>query len=77
MEDSNIRYFFYSSEQLKIRKDLELRMGRRFKVGQVIVNGIRKPFTELSANSKSRYADAKLVAKGDPKTMKYTMPEGE
>lgn len=72
-----IKYFIYSSEQLKIRKEVELRMGKRFKVGHVIVDGTRKPFTELSSSSKSRYADAKIVAKGDPALMNYTMPEGD
>lgn len=72
-----IKYFMYSSEQLKIRKQVELKMGKKFKVGHVIVNGVKKPFTELSNTGKSRYADAKIVAQGDPQVMNYIMPKGE
>ena len=59
-----------------MRKKVESTMGKRFKVGHVVVNGVRKPFTELSSNPTSRYADAKLVTKGDPTLMTYTEPEG-
>ena len=74
---SQTKYFLYSSEQLKLRKSLELRMGKKFKVGYVIVNGVKKPFTELSLNPKSRFSDAIVVAEGDPNKMKYTLPMGE
>ena len=70
------KYFFYSSEQLKFRRQMEEKMGKRFVVGQVIVNGVRKPFTEMSSTKTSRYPDAKLVAEGDPSTMKYSLPGG-
>lgn len=72
-----IKYFLYSSEQLKFRKDVEAKMGKKFRVGHVIVNGVRKPFTELSSTPKSRYPDAKIVAEGDPTLMRYTLPEGQ
>ena len=74
---SQTKYFLYSSEQLKLRKSLELRMGKKFKVGYVIVNGVKKPFTELSLNPNSRFSDAIVVAEGDPNKMKYTLPMGE
>ena len=70
------KYFFYSYEQLNMRKKVESNMGKKFKVGHVVVNGVRKPFTEMSSSDKSRYADAKLVAYGDPTIMTYTEPEG-
>ena len=35
-----------------------------------------KPFTELSSKPTSRYSDVKIVAEGDPTTMRYTLPEG-
>lgn len=73
---AQIKYFIYSSEQLKFRREVELKMGKKFRVGHVIVNGVKKPFTELSPVSTSRYADAKVVASGDPTLMKYTLPEG-
>ena len=68
------KYFFYSYEQLQMRKQVELRMGKKFKVGHVVVNGVRKPFTEQTSSPKSRFSDAKLVASGDPTTMVYTDP---
>lgn len=70
------KYFLYSSEQLKFRKAVEEKMGKKFRVGHVIVNGAKKPFTELSSSPISRFADAKIVASGDDTTMKYTLPEG-
>ena len=71
-----IKYFLYSSEQLQLRKSVEQRMGNVFKPGTVIVNGKRRPFTELSSNPKSRFADAIVVASGDPTLMNYTLPKG-
>ena len=70
------KYFIYSSEQLKLRKSVEAKMGKTFKCGTVIVNGTRKPFTELSTRPTSRFSDAIIVAQGDPTLMKYTLPEG-
>lgn len=70
------KYFLYSSEQLKLRKSVEAKMGRTFKTGTVIVNGTRKPFTELSSKPTSRFSDAIIVASGDPTLMNYTLPEG-
>lgn len=70
------RYFLYSTEQFNLRKSVEEKMGKRFKVGHVIVDGVRKPFTEISASPISKYADAKVVASGDIATMRYTEPEG-
>lgn len=66
--------FFYSYEQLLMRKNIELSMGKKFKVGHVVVNGTRKPFTEMTSSAQSRFPDAKLVASGDPTTMNYTEP---
>ena len=71
------KYFIYSAEQLKLRREIEAKMGKKFVIGQVIVSGARKPFTELSSNPKSRFSDAKIVAEGDPTLMKYTLPEGK
>lgn len=68
------KYFFYSYEQLLMRKQVELKMGKKFKVGHVVVGGIRKPFTELTSSPQSRFADAKLVTSGDPAIMIYTEP---
>ena len=72
-----IKYFFYSAEQLKLRVRLEKTRGKTFNVGHVIVNGTRKPFTELSSKDTSIYPDAKLVASGEISLMKYTLPEAK
>ena len=71
------KYFLYSSEQLKFRKVMEEKMGKKFRVGHVIVNGVRKPFTEISSTTSSRYTDSKLVAQCEIATMRYTLPGGE
>lgn len=71
-----IKYFLYSTDQLKFRKEVEAKMGKKFMVGHVIVNGVKKPFTELSSSPNSRFTDAKVVAQGDPSIMRYTLPEG-
>lgn len=68
------KYFLYSLIQLNFRKQTELKLGRKFKPGQVIVNGKKLPFTELSSTDKSRYSDAMVVAQGETSNMKYTMP---
>lgn len=71
-------YFLFSAEQLKFRREIEEQMGRIFNVGQVIVNGERKPFTEISTSSISpRFSDSTVVASGKLGEMRYTMPKGE
>jgi hypothetical protein len=72
------KYFYYSTEQLKLRKQVEAKMGKSFVAGYVFVNGLKKPFTEItSTKGSSRFSDAKLVASGDPNLMKYTMPSSK
>ena len=72
------KYFLFSSTQLKFRKETELKMGKRFTPGWVIVNGKKLPFTELLLDKKnSRYSDAKVVYFGDPTKVKYEMPLSE
>lgn len=72
-----IKYFLFSREQLEFMKKMESVQGKRFKTGTVIVNGVRKQYTEMSNSSKSRYADAQLVTQGDISKIKYTPPKGE
>lgn len=69
------KYFLYSTSQLKFRKETELKLGRKFSPGWVIVSGKKLPFTELITEKKnSRYSDAKVVYYGDPTKVKYQMP---
>lgn len=72
-----VKYFLFSREQMEFRKDIEARQGKKFKVGTVIINGVRKHYTELSDSGKSRYSDAIIVAHGDISRIKYTPPKGE
>ena len=77
MAKGEYRYFLFSREQMEFRKAMEAKQGRKFKVGTVIISGVRKPYTELSITGKSIYSDADIVAHGDISTMKYTLPKGE
>jgi len=70
-----MKYFLFSSQQLDFRREIEKKMGKTFNPGQVIVNGARVSFTEISTeNSSKRYSDAKVVAYGDTDKLKYTLP---
>jgi len=73
------KYFLFSATQLRFRQDAELKLGRRFKPGQVIVKGKKHPFTEISSKpaSEGRYSDFREVYHGDPTKVKYTMPTAE
>lgn len=74
---SQIKYFLFSREQMEFRKSMEAKQGKKFKVGTVIVNGVRKHYTEMSDSGVSNYSDAKIVAHGDISKIKYTPPKGE
>lgn len=74
---SQNKYFLFSRDQMEFMKKMEATRGKRFKIGTVIVNGVRKVYTEMSNNSSSRYADAQIVAYGDITKMRYTPPKGE
>ena len=70
------RYFIYSSEQMAFQKTMEERRSKTYYVGTVIVNGKRRSFTELNITGTSHYSDAIIVAEGDLKSFKYTLPRG-
>lgn len=72
---ADIRYFLYSKEQYDECKKLESIVGRKYKVGKVMVKGQYENFTELSDRPVNRYKDCKVVIKGDPDTTKHTKPE--
>ena len=70
-----IHYFMYSKSQLDMRIELEKKMGKKFKPGEVIVNGRRKPYTEIITDPKnSRYSDAVIVTYGNKENIKYYDP---
>ena len=68
------KYFFYSRQQMTFKKELNAKIGKRFRVGWVIVNGTKLNVTEINTTGKSRFPDAKLVASGDPTKMTYSRP---
>lgn len=70
-----IRYFLYSKQQFEFRRDIENKMGKIYKPGQVIVAGSKKQFTEISTTPTSkRFADAIMVTYGDIENMHYISP---
>jgi len=64
-------YFLYSETQLKERSAIEKKISRVFTPGTVVIQGKRKPFTEISKSSTNRYPDCKLVAEGYKSKMVY------
>lgn len=64
-------YFLYSEQQRDHRSTIEAKMCRTFVPGTVVVNGIRKRFTEISSKSENLYPDTTVVAKGYKSKMKY------
>lgn len=75
--NSYYRYWLYSSSQMQFQQRMEENMGKTYKVGTVIYRGKRRNFTQLSTQNTSQYSDAKVVAEGDMRQIKYTMPRGE
>lgn len=72
-KEKRYRYFLYSAEQEALRKNLESKMSKEFIIGEVMVNGVWKPYTQISIQSDNvAYADAKVVAKGYLEDMEYT-----
>ena len=71
------RYFVYSptqAEELTRTENIgRVDPRRKFKLGTVVVNGVAREYTEIVTSlARARYADAKLVAKGDIRTIKFT-----
>lgn len=74
---SQNKYFLFSRQQMEFRKQIEAKQGKKFKVGTVIINGVRKAFTEMSDSNRSQYSDAQVVAYGDISKIRYSAPKGE
>lgn len=67
------RYFLYSPTQEKELSEVNNSMGKRYKPGEVFVQGKYKKYTQLSKTpTNSLYADTIIVAKGILSQMKYT-----
>ena len=75
MIDLYYRYFLYSQEQENMRLKVEGNLGKQVKTGTVIVNGVRKKYTEISTDpNKSKFSDSVIVTQGDIRKIKYTEP---
>ena len=68
------KYFLFSKEQLKLRQELEARIGRKYKAGEIVIQGKNKMFTEISDTPTNPYQDTRVVAKGYINEFKYTEP---
>lgn len=72
--NKNIIYFVYSSEQKKKNEKILEKMSKTYELGYVLINGIYKPYTQISKSPQSNYSDAILVASGEEYKMKYKKP---
>ena len=43
-------------------------------MGYVLVNGVKKNITEINTTGISRFPDARIIAEGEAKEMKYSEP---
>lgn len=69
---NNIKYFIFSATAYKLKQDLFNKLGKIYKPGEVLVNGIYKQFTEIvNEPNESRFSDAIIVASGDIREIKY------
>lgn len=72
------RYFLYSQDQHKLRKEAEARLGKNYIPGQVLANGRWKNYTEISSSpTNNRYADAKVVAEGYTDSIQFKKASSE
>jgi len=77
MSDNN-KYFMFSAEQLRLKKEIESKIGRIFVPGTVIANGSKKQYTEMCTNPNStRFSDSTIVTAGDIRKITYTEPRAE
>ena len=65
------RYFLYSPIQEKELSKVADSMGKKYKPGEVFINGKYKKYTQLSKSpTNPLYADATIIAKGYIEKMK-------
>lgn len=68
------KYFIYSAEQAKFRKEVDAKIGKTYKPGQLYTGAKAITFTELNGTGKSKYPDARVVYQGETSSLKYTLP---
>lgn len=72
------RYFLFSQEQFNDRTKAEAKLKKVYVPGKVMNRGRYVAFTEISASPKNiKYADAKVVAKGNLSEMRYIPSKSE
>jgi hypothetical protein len=79
MDTSRYVYFMYSEEYISKKNKIESSIGRRFVLGTVVVNGVKKSYAFMSTSKHfmNEYPDAKIVAEGYNTKMNYTAPYAE
>lgn len=69
------KYFLYSEEQLREKNTVLDSTGKTFSPGTVVVNGVRKKYTQLSDTPDlPRFIDTKIIAEGYLNNFTYTRP---
>ena len=72
------KYFLYSQDQIKEKDDVLKASGKKFVPGTVVVNGVKKQFTQLSNTpTMPRFIDTKVIAQGEQSNFTYTLPKSE
>lgn len=74
--DIYYRCFVFSREQYDQKASVARKMGKIYKSGRVLVNGIPKPYTDLLTSfSNAKFADSIEVISGDIRKLRYEAPE--
>lgn len=77
MADINYRYFYYSPTAAEKIKSIEKGMSTDFSLPWVIVNGVRKYYTEIVISpDRVRFKDSIKVAEGDMRRMSFSQLDG-
>lgn len=77
MADINYRYFYYSATAAEKMKSIEKGMNVGFTLPWVVINGVRKYYTEVvTSPDKVRYRDSVKIAEGDIRRMSFSQLDG-
>lgn len=68
------KYFLFSKQQQDFRTKMDAKVGKKFKLGYVIVNGRRQFITEINSTGKNTFTDTKIVAEGEENNFEYQKP---
>ena len=72
------RYFLYSKDYLDEQTTILEKRSKVFIPGTVVVNGIRKQFTQISSSANiPRFIDTQIIAEGEETSFKYDKPRVE